>query len=95
MKVTLPKTSRPVTSRLAMSQPLISRLSVSTILLTVLCMCLSVAGCSDQVVLRASHQWPGGTGDLRDEMVEIIARDFNAANLGLTIRVYPGASLFK
>jgi hypothetical protein len=25
--------------------------------------------------LRASHQFPGGRGDVRDEMVQIIARD--------------------
>ena len=78
-----------------MFQPPMSRLTISATLLAVLCMCLSVAGCSKHDVLRASHQWPGGTGDLRDEMVEIIASEFNAANLGLTIRVYPGASLFK
>ena len=69
-----------------------SQMSLWAILLAVLCGL--GAGCSKEV-LRASHQWPGGTGDLRDEMVEIIASDFNAANLGLTIRVYPGASLFK
>ncbi|WP_119458281.1 TRAP transporter substrate-binding protein DctP [Rhodospirillaceae bacterium SYSU D60014] len=45
--------------------------------------------------LKASHQWPGGTGDMRDEMVQIIAREVNAADVGLTIRVFPGASLFK
>ena len=70
------------------------RLPLSAIFLTVMCVSLTGAGCSKDV-LRASHQWPGGTGDLRDEMVEIIASEFNAANLGLTIRVYPGASLFK
>ena len=46
-------------------------------------------------VLKASHQWPGGKGDLRDEMVQMIARDVNKANLGLKIQVYPGKSLFK
>lgn len=46
-------------------------------------------------VLRASHQWPGGKGDLRDEMVQIIAREMNAAKLGIKVQVYPGASLFK
>ncbi len=48
-----------------------------------------------QVVLKASHQFPGGKGDARDEMVQIIARDAKAANVGLEIQVYPGASLFK
>jgi len=48
-----------------------------------------------QTVLRASHQWPGGTGDVRDEMVQMIAREVAAADVDLTIRVYPGQSLFK
>jgi TRAP-type transport system periplasmic protein len=46
-------------------------------------------------VLRASHQFPGGKGDVRDEMVQIIARDAKAAGVDLDIQVYPGASLFK
>ncbi|KKJ78592.1 ABC transporter substrate-binding protein [Kiloniella litopenaei] len=45
--------------------------------------------------LKASHQWPGGKGDVRDEMVQIIAREVNAANVGLDIKVYPGKALFK
>lgn len=45
--------------------------------------------------LKASHQFPGGKGDVRDEMVQIIAREVAKANVGLDIRVYPGASLFK
>jgi TRAP-type C4-dicarboxylate transport system substrate-binding protein len=45
--------------------------------------------------LKASHQFPGGKGDARDEMVQIIAREAKAANLGLDVQVYPGASLFK
>src|SRR5215204_6370329 len=48
-----------------------------------------------QTVLKASHQFPGGKGDARDEMVQIIAREAKAANVGLDIQVYPGASLFK
>src|SRR6266700_2240655 len=48
-----------------------------------------------QTVLKASHQFPGGKGDARDEMVQIIAREAKAANVGLEIQVYPGASLFK
>ncbi|MGH8749729.1 MAG: hypothetical protein ACREU5_11560, partial [Burkholderiales bacterium] len=47
------------------------------------------------VVLRASHQFPGGKGDVRDEMVQIIARDAKAAGVDLEIQVYPGAALFK
>src|SRR5438874_1862625 len=45
--------------------------------------------------LRASHQFPGGRGDVRDEMVQIIAREAKAANVELEVQVYPGASLFK
>ena len=45
--------------------------------------------------LRASHQFPGGRGDARDEMVQIIAREAKAANVDLDVQVYPGASLFK
>lgn len=47
------------------------------------------------VVLKASHQFPGGKGDVRDEMMQIIAREVKAANVGLTINVFPGASLVK
>ncbi len=48
-----------------------------------------------QVTLRASHQFPGGKGDVRDDMVQMIAKEAGAANVGLTVQVYPGASLFK
>ena len=47
------------------------------------------------VTLRASHQFPGGKGDARDEMVQIIAREVKAAGVDVEIQVYPGASLFK
>jgi TRAP-type transport system periplasmic protein len=46
-------------------------------------------------VWRASHQFPGGKGDVRDDMVQMIAKEVSGDNLGLTIQVYPGASLFK
>src|SRR3974377_992330 len=48
-----------------------------------------------QTVLRASHQFPGGKGDVRDDMVQMIAKQAKAANVGLDVQVYPGASLFK
>jgi TRAP-type C4-dicarboxylate transport system substrate-binding protein len=48
-----------------------------------------------ETVLKASHQFPGGKGDARDEMVQIIAREVAKANVGLKIQVYPGESLFK
>lgn len=45
--------------------------------------------------LKASHQWPGGKGDVRDEMVQILAKEVAKADVGLKIQVYPGKSLFK
>lgn len=50
---------------------------------------------SAQTVLRASHQFPGGVGDIRDEMVQMIAREVAAADVDLEIQVFPGASLYK
>ncbi len=47
------------------------------------------------LTLRASHQFPGGKHDIRDDMVLMIAKEAQAANVGLTVQVYPGASLFK
>jgi TRAP-type C4-dicarboxylate transport system substrate-binding protein len=47
------------------------------------------------VALKASHQWPSGTGDFRDEMIQIIARELDAADVDLDVQVYPGASLVK
>ncbi|QIB35486.1 TRAP transporter substrate-binding protein DctP [Ancylobacter pratisalsi] len=50
---------------------------------------------AQDITLRASHQFPGGKGDPRDEMVQMIARDVEAANVGIKIQVFPGSSLFK
>ena len=50
---------------------------------------------SAEVLLKASHQFPGGKGDVRDEMVQIIAREVEKAGVGVKIQVHPGASLFK
>src|SRR5436853_3093904 len=60
---------------------------------------LVIAACAQavaaNVTLRASHQFPGGKGDVRDDMVQMIAKEAAAANVGLAVQVYPGASLFK
>jgi TRAP-type C4-dicarboxylate transport system substrate-binding protein len=53
------------------------------------------AALADSVTLKASHQFPGGKGDVRDEMVQMIARDVAAAKVDLTIKVFPGSSLVK
>ena len=60
-------------------------------------MVLGFAGAAQaaDVNLKASHQFPGGKGDVRDEMVQMIAREAKKANVGLDIKVYPGASLVK
>lgn len=50
---------------------------------------------AEDITLKASHQFPGGKGDVRDEMVQMIARDVAAAKVGLEIKVFPGASLVK
>jgi TRAP-type C4-dicarboxylate transport system substrate-binding protein len=48
-----------------------------------------------QIIMKASHQFPGGKGDVRDDMVQMIAKEVKADNVGIDIQVYPGASLFK
>ncbi len=53
------------------------------------------AAWAQNVTLKASHQFPGGKGDVRDEMVQMIARDVAAANVGVEIKVFPGSSLVK
>jgi TRAP-type C4-dicarboxylate transport system substrate-binding protein len=53
------------------------------------------ASAQAQVTLRASHQFPGGKHDVRDDMVQMIAQEAEKANVGLKVQVYPGASLFK
>lgn len=57
--------------------------------------CYAQAPAAAQVTLKASHQFPGGKGDVRDDMVQMLAKEVKAANVGIDIQVYPGASLFK
>ena len=56
---------------------------------------LSATAANAEVTLKASHQFPGGKGDVRDEMVQMIAREVAAANVDMTIKVFPGSSLVK
>ena len=53
------------------------------------------AGSASAIDMKASHQWPGGKGDMRDEMVQMIAKHMADKKTGVNIRVYPGKSLFK
>jgi len=50
---------------------------------------------SAEVTLRASHQWPGGQGDIRDEMIRVMARSVENADVDLKIQIYPAESLFE
>ena len=45
--------------------------------------------------LKLSHQFPGGKGDVRDDMALLFQKELKAANVGLDVQVYPGASLMK
>ena len=56
---------------------------------------LSGGAWAGDIKLKASHQWPGGKGDVRDEMVQIIKKEVEAADVGVAVQVYPGKSLFK
>ena len=77
-------------------QTLLEKISCHHRLAKALLLAASLSGVTHaQTVLRASHQWPGGTGDVRDEMVQIIAREVDAADVDLSMRVYPGQSLLK
>ena len=77
--------------------PVKAKMSRALVSTTAMVVALAMAGSAvaADLTLKASHQFPGGKGDARDEMVQIIAREVAAANVGLEIQVYPGASLFK
>ncbi len=72
------------------------RVRATKVIATLLAAVFPLAGAlADDVTLKASHQFPGGKGDVRDEMVQMIARDVAAAKVGLEIKVFPGSSLVK
>jgi TRAP-type transport system periplasmic protein len=68
---------------------------IATVFAGAVALCVLSVAAHAQTVLKASHQFPGGKGDVRDDMVQLIAKEAKAANVGLDIQVYPGASLFK
>ncbi|MEX6505446.1 TRAP transporter substrate-binding protein DctP [Jiella sp. M17.18] len=69
---------------------------MKSLLLAAVCsLALSGGAFAADITLRASHQWPGGKGDVRDEMVQMIGKDIAAANVGLKLQVFPNESLFK
>jgi TRAP-type C4-dicarboxylate transport system substrate-binding protein len=66
------------------------------LLLSAVCgLALCSSAFAQDVTLRASHQWPGGKGDVRDEMVQLIGKELEKADVGLALQVFPGESLFK
>ncbi len=67
--------------------PLVAGLAIATL--------AASSSAAAQTVLRASHQFPGGQGDVRDEMVQLMAERVADADVGLEVEVYPGQSLFK
>lgn len=48
---------------------------------------------ADDVTLKASHQW--NTKDVRHQMVQIIADEVAAADVGLAVQIYPSKQLYK
>ena len=68
--------------------------SIFTTLFSILFI-LSASNSIAQITLKASHQFPGGKGDARDEMVNLLAKEVEKANVGVKIQVYPGQSLYK
>ena len=75
--------------------PTITRRSIGRLAGPAVALALLAGPALAQTVLKASHQFPGGKGDPRDEMVQIIAREVEKANVGLKIQVFPGSSLMK
>jgi TRAP-type C4-dicarboxylate transport system substrate-binding protein len=68
---------------------------LSTILAGAAAVVLLSVSAQAQMTLKASHQFPGGKHDVRDDMVLMIAKEVGAANVGINVQVYPGASLIK
>jgi TRAP-type C4-dicarboxylate transport system substrate-binding protein len=74
---------------------LLSRRLATAVIASLAALAATTGVMAAEVTLKASHQFPGGKGDARDEMVQLIAREVEKAGVGLTIQVYPGSSLFK
>ncbi len=58
-----------------------------------LCAAMSVSSLANATELRLSHQW--STKDVRHKVAEIVANAVEAADVDLTIKIYPSKSLFK
>lgn len=53
----------------------------------------TLAGAVSAEELRLSHQW--STGDIRHKVAQIVADEVAAANVDLTITIFPSEALFK
>lgn len=71
------------------------RMRLVSVLGAFLAATIAAPAAAADITLKASHQFPGGKGDVRDEMVQMIAKDVAAAKVGLEIKVFPGSSLVK
>jgi TRAP-type C4-dicarboxylate transport system substrate-binding protein len=54
---------------------------------------MAVTASAEAQTLRISHQW--STADIRHEIIEIVAREVEAADVGIDFQIFPSASLFK
>jgi len=49
---------------------------------------------SADIILKASHQFPG-QGDSRNEMLKILSSEIAKAKVGVNIKIFPRASIYK
>ncbi len=54
---------------------------------------LLIASAASATELKLSHQW--SEGDVRHQVAQMVADDVAAANVDLTIKIFPSQSLFK
>lgn len=87
--------SKPDTNKTNRSAARSRRMPLLSALGVIVATTFSASALAENITLKASHQFPGGKGDVRDEMVQMIAKDVAAANVGLEIKVFPGSSLVK
>ena len=64
-----------------------------TSLVAGLAMATALSGAAWSKELRLSHQW--STKDIRHNVAQMVADDVAAANVDLTIKIFPSGSLFK
>jgi TRAP-type transport system periplasmic protein len=65
-----------------------------TVLVGIFLLLSKVNSYSSDIILKASHQFPG-KGDSRNEMLEILSSELAKAKVGVKIRIFPSASLYK